>query len=413
MIMTNEISPSRGDLNRQPAAHPRCPFHDSTKPEIAFMKRLCMQKESRGAWIAISAVVLCAVGLACLVLPPSRGRPQPLRDDRGRVIPGSLSEKTFVHVNGTDLGMWIRAKDAGKPVLLLLGGGPGIPEYFLEQQYPTGLDEEFVVAYLEYRGTSLSYRPGTPAETMSTEQYISDVVAVTNHLRERFGQDRLYLMAHCFGTSIGVQAVARHPELYHAYIAMSQIVDQVESERTAYTYMLEQYRAAGNTRMVRRFERTPILTSDDAFRRYFTSSLRDTAMHDLGVGTTRQMRSVISGIFFTSLRTTVYTPRERVNIWRGKALAQRAGVTADAMQFNALQQVPSLDVPVYFLAGAHDYTCDYTLQKRYFELVRAPAKAFYTFADSAHSPLFAEPERALAILAKDVLTAGHSLSDAG
>jgi pimeloyl-ACP methyl ester carboxylesterase len=52
-------------------------------------------------------------------------------------------------------------------------------------------------------------------------------------------------MGHSWGTFLGIQAAARAPEFYHAYIGMSQISQQLESEKLAYEYMLEQYKAAG------------------------------------------------------------------------------------------------------------------------------------------------------------------------
>lgn len=70
-----------------------------------------------------------------------------------------------------------------------------------------------------------------------------------------------------------------------------------------------------------------------------------------------------------------------------------------------------LDLPVYFLHGAHDYTCSYPLAKRYFDAIRAPVKGFYTFKESAHSPLFEEPARMREILRADVLGGRADLAD--
>ena len=53
-----------------------------------------------------------------------------------------------------------------------------------------------------------------------------------------------------------------------------------------------------------------------------------------------------------------------------------------------------MQIPVYFLAGRYDYTCCYDLQYQYYEHISAPEKAFYVFEDSAHSPVFEEPEYA-------------------
>lgn len=123
------------------------------------------------------------------------------------------------------------------------------------------------------------------------------------------------------------------------------------------------------------------------------------------------MNSVISGIFFPSLRCAVYAPIERINIWRGKAFAQEKSVVTDTAKFNAFDEVPALEIPIYFLAGVYDYTCCYSLQKEYYGQIQAPLKGFYTFENSAHSPLFEEPEKALEILTQDILSGTNALSD--
>ncbi len=65
---------------------------------------------------------------------------------------------------------------------------------------------------------------------------------MTNYLRKRFGQDKIYLMGHSGGTFIGIQAAARAPELYHAYIGVSQMSYQLKSEKLAYDYMLQRFK---------------------------------------------------------------------------------------------------------------------------------------------------------------------------
>lgn len=298
-----------------------------------------------------------------------------------------IGEKVFLEIGGVRQGMILKGNDREKPVLLFLSGGPGIPEYFLDYQYPTFLEDEFIVCFPDWRGTGLSYSPSVPAESMTREQFLSDAIEVTEYLRERFGKDKIYLAAHSFGTSVGIQVIAKRPEYYHGYIAISQMADQPRSERTAFDYMLSVCEKEGRPSLHKQLSENPYGTDS-----YFTSGTRDKAMHTLGVGTTRDMKSVITGIFFPSLRVTDYTLRERINIWRGKAFVNRT--MRDNFSFNAFETVKSVDVPVYFLAGKYDYTCCYDLQKEYFEFLDAPEKYFYPFENSAHSPLFEEPEKA-------------------
>ena len=107
-----------------------------------------------------------------------RGGPRPLLDGSGRPIPGSISEKVFVSINGMRQGMFIQSKDPAHPVLLFLHGG--MPEYFLTERYPTGLENDFTVAWWEQRGAGLSYGPGIPPETMTLEQFIADTLSVAD-----------------------------------------------------------------------------------------------------------------------------------------------------------------------------------------------------------------------------------------
>jgi hypothetical protein len=44
-------------------------------------------------------------------------------------------------------------------------------------------------------------------------------------------------------------------------------------------------------------------------------------------------------------------------------------------------------------------------------MLDAPVKGFYTFEESAHSPMFEEPERTISILLDDVLNGTNDLAD--
>ena len=162
----------------------------------------------------VSALLLLGV-----LLYVSPGAPKPFLDDRGKRLAGSISEKIRVDINGVLQGMFIQGRKAGNPVLLYLHGG--VPDHFLKDRYPTSLEEIFTVVWWEQRGSGLSYHPDMAPESLNPEQLISDTVALTNHLRARFGQTKIYLMGRSGGTFFGIQAAARAPELYHAYIAVA------------------------------------------------------------------------------------------------------------------------------------------------------------------------------------------------
>jgi pimeloyl-ACP methyl ester carboxylesterase len=360
-------------------------------------------------WLAASALAAAVVILAGVLLYWSPGELKPFVDDGGGPLPGSLAEKIRVEINGVPQGMFIQSKDVTNPVLLFVHGGPGMPEYFLTHTYPTGLEEVFTVVWWEQRGAGLSYDGSMRPETLTVEQLVDDTLAVTNYLRVRFGQDKIYLLGHSWGSFIGIQAAAQAPELYHAYIGMAQSSYQLRSEVVAYEYMLEQYRANGSADMVRRLEAAPVRLDSPLPAAY--DGLRDDAMHRLGVGTTREMKSVVSGIFLPVWQVPDYTLGEKINIWRGKFFSKSI-LWNGYLATDLTRTLTELELPVYFLHGRHDYTVAYPEAKAYFDLLKAPLKGFYTFEQSAHSPLFEEPAKALSILQADVVAGRNSLADA-
>ena len=356
-----------------------------------------------------AALMAGLLALAAALRWLSPGTPAPFVDAGKKPLKGSIAEKLFVEINGVRQGLFIKGSDARRPVLLYLHGG--MPDYFLTRRHPTGWEELFTVVWWEQRGSGLSYSADTPPETITTDTLIADTHALTDWLCRRFGTDRIYLLAHSGGTFIGIQAAARAPHLYHAYIGVAQMSCQAESERLAYEYMLGQFRAHGNTRMVARLEAAPVTPAGGIPSGYL--AVRDAAMHMLGIGTMREMRSLFAGLVIPSLLFREYTVGEKWRFWYAKARAGVSPVWEDLVRTDLRTSVSAVGTPAYFLHGSHDYTVNYSLARSYCDRLEAPLKGFYTFAASAHSPMFEEPDRMNRILREDVLTGSTGLADRG
>jgi len=342
----------------------------------------------------------------------SPGRLKPYVDQKGQVLAGSISEKVFIKIGGVDQGMFIRGKDIKNPVLLFVHGGPSFPEYFLVDKYPVGLEDHFTVCYWEQRGGGISYTHQVTLESMTLQQLASDAIEVMNYLRNRFNKEKIFIMAHSGGTAFAIPAVESYPQFFYAYIGIAQITCQKESEKMCYKYMLNQYLADGNSKMVEEFKKYPILENDSLLLPYFNSILRDKAMHDLGIGTMHNMRSIIKDVFLPVWTCRAYTIKEKFNIWISKfSFIPKSGLRYQIINLDIPINVPRLEIPVYFISGRYDLTVNNELSKEYLTKIEAPIKGFYTFKESAHSPMFEEPQRLKEILIKDVLNRSTALAD--
>lgn len=378
-----------------------------TKQPRRFSIQTITKKAGRVMLIIFSTLLAVIFILVGVLLAISPGKPAPILGADGKPLSGSVSEKAFVTINGVTQGMFIQSKDVTHPVLLILHGG--MPEFFLAEKYPTGLEDTFTLVWWEQRGSGISYNANIYIETMTTEQMIADTMEVTNYLRSRFHQDKIYLMGHSGGSFIGIQAAARAPELYYAYIGQAQMTNQLLSEKLAYDYMLQQFKAGGDSQMVQKLEAAPVTLESGTPAAY--RAVRDQAMHSLGIGTTRSMNSVVTGIFLPSWLSRSYTLAEKMNLWRGKSQAGISILWDTMMKTDLSQQVTELQIPVYFLTGVYDYTCNYGLAREYFDKITAPVKGFYVFEQSAHSPVFEEPVKVQKIMQEDVLAGTNRLAD--
>lgn len=347
-------------------------------------------------------VILLFIGILIILVLNSSGKPKPFLDHNGKIIPNSISEKNYIEVNGGNIGFFIKGINKNNPILLYLHGG--MPDYFLTEKYPTGLDQVFTVVWLEQRGAGLSYKARVLNKSSVVEDLISDTIEVTNYLRQRFSQNKIYLMAHSGGSFIGIKVIEKHPELYEAYIGVSQIVYQKLSEKKAYEYITMQYSKDVKKRKIYKTLLDNPVELAQPLPAYY-NKMRDYTMHDLGIGTMRKMKSVITGIFIPSLLFDEYNLTDKINLWKGKLSSGISIIWNDISSHDLSKESKTFQIPVYFLHGIYDYTCSYELAKQYYEVINAPKKGFYSLQESAHSPIFEEPKECIRIIKENVLNA--------
>ncbi|PRY11355.1 proline iminopeptidase [Pontibacter ummariensis] len=93
--------------------------------------------------------------------------------------------------------------NSGKESVILLHGGPGVPEKL--EPVAEFLSQEFQVVYFHQRGTLNS---PCPSGSFSMERYVSDVNAVATH----FNLPRFHLFGHSWGGLYAQLYAAYHPE---------------------------------------------------------------------------------------------------------------------------------------------------------------------------------------------------------
>lgn len=338
------------------------------------------------------ALLLVGLGGVWLLSP---GETAPITDARGRSLPHSIAELTQLNLNGAHQWICVRGHDRRKPVLLFLHGGPGLPELPLLTGH--ALEKQFVVVNWEQRGAGKSYDSRLFDGTFTVNTLVDDAVQLSRYLTKRFKQPRIYLMAHSYGTFLGILAIQKHPELFRAFFSISQIARQAEAEQISYNWVLQQAKQQHDTDAVELLERhgRPVKLSGDGWLAYLTWQRELVADYHGGM-----YRGDFYSLFIRSiLLCREYTLMDKIRYAFGAQEAVRRLWLA-AIETDLNQTAPTLSVPYYLFQGVHDYQTPYRIARQYFDRVQAPQKRLFTFTNSAHSPIFEEPERFMQLVSE-------------
>src|ERR1043165_5825291 len=61
-------------------------------------------------------------------------------------------------------------------------------------------------------------------------------------------------MAHSWGTTIGLNAALKRPDLFYAYVGIGQFINTRDNEKISFDFGMEQAKAHGNTAAVKEME---------------------------------------------------------------------------------------------------------------------------------------------------------------
>ncbi|GAA1750976.1 hypothetical protein GCM10009767_07450 [Kocuria aegyptia] len=333
---------------------------------------------------AVVAGVLVLVLAAALLRPASTA---PILGADGAPLPGSVAELTTVPIGGHEQSIMIRGHDRNNPVLLFLEGGPGGTALGAMRASGQGLEEDFVVAVWDQRGTGKSLPALEPTTTMTVEQMVADTVEVTDYLRNRFGQEKIYLVGSSWGTTLGVLAVQRAPEKFHAFVGSGQMVDQQETDQRMYAETLAWAQRTGNTDFAQRL------------RENGPPPYTDMLAYPDALSTNPEYREFPHGDDFdpasqypASLFVEEYTLTEQVRAMGG-IIDTFAVLYPQLQDIDFRRDVPELDVPVYVVEGAYESPGRSDLAVEWFEDLDAPDKKLVVFDNSGHTPHLDEPSR--------------------
>lgn len=339
-------------------------------------------------WAMTIAASLAIVGLVVMLARPASTAP--ILGADGSPLPGSIAELTSVPIGGREQALMIRGRDRAQPVLLHLAGGPGGTDLGA-MRADASLEQDFVVVTWEQRGAGKSYTSLDPVETLTLERVVDDTIELSEHLRERFGVERIYLTGNSWGSTLGVLAAQRRPDLYQAFVGTGQMVSQRATDVMFWEDTLAWAEAVGDEALVA----TLRANGPPPYAHILAYEPALSHEHDWNVYPEFDNERELPATLFVPENTTM----DQLN-------GLRAFLDTFSLLYPKLQDidfrrdVPRLDIPVYMVVGAHEARGRAVLADEWFALLQAPSKERIVFEHSGHRPSFEEPARFAGLMAR-------------
>lgn len=299
----------------------------------------------------------------------------PIPGANGQPLPGSIASMEQVTLGGSKEWITIRGKSTSDPVLLYLNGGPGAGSFPWSSMVLKPLEDHFVVVNWDQPNTGKSYGDVSPAQ-ITPQRYISDAYELTQMLRGRFHQDKIYVLGDSWGSILGILLVQQHPDLFRAYIGSGQMVNPAENDVMGYQFALKYAVQHGDTAAVDELRRNgpPPYTGNGMVWKYV--AYMNVLNSYMGEVDYRLSLALVSNF------APEYGLWDKVNYMRGM-IETFSTLYPQLQHIDFTTQATRLDVPVFLLEGRNDVNAMSSLAENYYRVLQAPHKELIWF-DAGH-----------------------------
>jgi pimeloyl-ACP methyl ester carboxylesterase len=355
----------------------------------------------RAAALAALALAIASPAVAAdAPKPANRAEAQAMIADLRKVVtPNGIERREKVRIGGIDQWVTIRGHDRRNPVLLYIHGGPGYPMMPSSWWFQTGWEDYFTVVEWDQRGAGKTYLANDAAAvrpTLTRERMVADAEELTAWLRKDLGKDKIFVLGHSWGSYVGLTLAQRRPEWLHAYIGVGQIADGPEGERRGWAFAMDAARKAGNAKAVGELQAIAPYAAPGK-----PIPLKDLYVQRRWLGTyggAVAFRSSFDAEEGAMALSPDYTDADIAKVWEASDASEEA-LLAGVVGLD-MSQVRTLKCPLILLEGRHDYNVSSSAAAEWFAKVKAPAKSFVWFENSAHMPMLEEPGKFLVSLVR-------------
>lgn len=302
-----------------------------------------------------------------------------------------IKEAKFVTIGGIEQWITIKGNDSSKPVILFIHGGPGSVMSPFDDAVYGSWEKEFILVNWDQRGAGRTYGRNAPEEAdedfyienpLTVEQMAADGIELAEFLTQHLGKQKIILAGTSWGSVLSTKMALQRPDLFHAYIGHAQIVNFIETLKSAFRTVLKMAKKAGDKEAVEKLETLgapPYAEAKNAGQLFRIIKKYERA------------NEVPAPDSWWKLAPEYANEKDAKNRYDGDDYSfihfvghEKLGIKSMGATIDFMNGGTEFEIPVYFVQGEGDILTPREISKEYFEKIKAPKKGYFLVKGAAH-----------------------------
>jgi pimeloyl-ACP methyl ester carboxylesterase len=301
---------------------------------------------------------------------------------------GRVEDARFIDVKGVEQWITVRGSRGNPPLLIV--GGPGLG-YAALAPFFAEWEAHFTLVQWDQPGAGFTFGRSR-VEAATIERLSADALEVADYARRRLGVPKVGLLAFSAGTIVGLDMVARRPDLFATYVGSGQFVDWARQDALSYELLRKRARERGDSAMQAELEAIgpppyPDTATDAVKSKY------------AGAPTPREA-AALAAFGPVMAAASARVPEDASYFAAGvdwpepfpRALAAYTALRRDLVSFDARRLGREFAVDMFFLQGADDLFSVTSEVERYAAEITAPHVELMTIPDAGHAAFLLRDE---------------------
>ena len=322
----------------------------------------------------------------------------------------ALHQHAYAPIGGIDQWLVIDGTSCANPVILFVHGGPGNPLSPVLDSLYGAWTKDFTLATWDQRLSGRTYARNEQvtelteerieATDLTIERLVADGIEAAEYLQRTLGARRLILTGTSWGSVLAVHMAKKRPDLFHAYVGVSQLVSDGENLVAAYSATLD---------MAHRKQDAPAIKTLEELG-------SPPWMNPRNFGRMRRIIRAYEAELTTTAAALQIAPEYASD---GDRAAYEAGEELSFIKYVGLKgdglarsiDLPRLgttfEVPMFFIQGEEDLLTRPVVTRVYVQKIRAPRKELVMVPKAGHDPNLAMIEAQLRLIKSEIVPRMH------